>query len=152
MRHFGNSYKLSVHTGSDKFGVYPLALKHTGGLVHVKTAGTSYLEALRVMAVVNPDRFREVLDFAREHYERDRVTYHVSAQLNKVPAASDLSDEQLPDLLNQFDARQVLHVTFGSVLDTYGDQLRAMLKAHEADYSEAIKMHFDRHLTAFRKS
>jgi tagaturonate epimerase len=151
MRHFGNSYKLSVHTGSDKFGVYPLALKHTGGLVHVKTAGTSYLEALRVMALVKPALFREVLDFARERYERDRVTYHVSAQLNKVPAASDLSDAQLPDLLNQFDARQVLHVTFGSVLDTYGDQLRAMLKDHEAEYHATIKTHFDRHLAAFRK-
>ena len=151
MRHFGNSYKLSVHTGSDKFGVYPLALKHTGGLVHVKTAGTSYLEALRVMAVVNPMLFREVLDFARERYERDRVTYHVSALLDKVPPAANLSDAQLPDLLNQFDARQVLHVTFGSVLDTYGNQLRAMLKDHEAEYRDAIKTHFDRHLAAFRK-
>jgi len=35
MRYFGNSYKLSVHTGSDKFGVYPIALKHTGGCVPV---------------------------------------------------------------------------------------------------------------------
>jgi hypothetical protein len=151
MRHFGNTYKLSVHTGSDKFGVYPLALKHTGGLAHVKTAGTSYLEALRVMAVVKPDLFRTVLDFARGRYERDRVTYHVSAQLEKVPASSKLSDAQLPDLLNQFDARQVLHVTFGSVLDTYGDQLRAMLKEHESEYRDAIKAHFDRHLAAFRK-
>jgi hypothetical protein len=152
MHYFGDKYKLSVHTGSDKFGVYPLALKHTGGLVHVKTAGTSYLEALRVMAVVKPDLFRQVLDFARGRYERDRVTYHVSAQLDKVPTSADLSDAQLPDLLNQFDARQVLHVTFGSVLDTYGDQLRAMLKEHGGEYRDAIKAHFDRHLAAFRKS
>ncbi|HLA43384.1 MAG TPA: tagaturonate epimerase family protein, partial [Aggregatilineales bacterium] len=54
MRYFGNSYKLSLHTGSDKFGVYPIAMQHTGGLVHLKTAGTSYLEALRVMANVHP--------------------------------------------------------------------------------------------------
>jgi hypothetical protein len=37
------------------------------------------------------------------------------------------------------------------VLDTYGDQLRAMLKEHESEYRDAIKAHFDRHLAAFRK-
>lgn len=149
MRHYGNSYKLSLHTGSDKFGVYPIAMKYTGGLVHLKTAGTSYLEALRVMSNIDIPFFREVLDFARGRYEEDRKSYHVSAILGKVPAAADLSDGQLPDLLNQFDARQVLHVTFGSVLDHYGDRLQAMLAAHESEYDAAIKAHFDKHLAAF---
>jgi len=149
MRHFGNSYKLSLHTGSDKFGVYPAAVQHTNGLAHLKTAGTSYLEALRVMALVQAELFREVLDFARSRYEEDRKTYHVSAVLDKVPEASTLSDEQLPDLLNQFDARQVLHVTYGSVLDTFGDDLKNMLKTHETAYHAGLKKHFDRHLAAF---
>jgi len=149
MRAQGNSYKLSLHTGSDKFGVYPIAMRHTGGLVHLKTAGTSYLEALRVMSNIDAPFFRAVLDFARSRYEEDRKSYHVSAVLDKVPAAADLSDAQLPDLLNQFDARQVLHVTFGSVLDHYGDRLQAMLAAHEKEYDAAIKAHFDRHLAAF---
>lgn len=150
MRHFGNRYKLSLHTGSDKFGVYPLAIKHTGGLVHLKTAGTSYLEALRVMAQVDPDLFREVLDFSRSRYEADRVTYHVSAILDKVPSAAELTDDQLPDLINQFDARQVLHVTYGSVLDTFDDALSNLLKQHEAAYHQGLKQHFDRHLESFK--
>src|SRR5690606_34105975 len=37
-------YKLSLHSGSDKFSVYPAIAEATGGLVHLKTAGTSYLE------------------------------------------------------------------------------------------------------------
>jgi len=49
-RYFGG-YKLSLHSGSDKFSVYPVVARHTGGAVHLKTAGTSYLEALRVMAL-----------------------------------------------------------------------------------------------------
>jgi hypothetical protein len=151
MRYFDNSYKLSLHTGSDKFGVYPIAMKHTDGLVHLKTAGTSYLEALRVMAVVEPDMFRQVLDFARSRYETDRATYHVSGELDKVSAANQLSDAELPDLLNQFDARQVLHVTFGSVLDTYGDALQDMLKAHADAYRNGLKAHFDRHLEALKR-
>lgn len=150
MRHFGQSYKLSLHTGSDKFGVYPLALKYTGGRVHLKTAGTSYLEALRVMAVVDPPLFRQVLDLARARYADDRRTYHVSADVSQVPAASALTDAQLPDLLNQFDARQVLHVTFGSVLDTFGAALSRMLKQHEAAYHAGLQAHFARHLASFK--
>ena len=152
IRYFGNRYKLSLHTGSDKFGVYPIAMRHTNGLVHLKTAGTSYLEALRLMASVNPVLFRQVLDFARERYETDRKTYHVSALLDRVPAAQLLNDADLPGLLDQFDARQVLHVTFGSVLDRFGVELAEMLRAHRAAYTDYIKRHFDKHLNAFRQT
>lgn len=150
VRRFGNAYKLSLHTGSDKFGVYPIAIKHTGGLVHLKTAGTSYLEALRVAASVDPALFRRILDFARDRYETDRKTYHVSATLDKVPASAELSDDQLTGLLDQFDARQVLHVTFGSVLDTFGDELRALLHDNGETYTAYLERHFARHLEAFR--
>ena len=43
---------------------------------------------------------------------------YVSARLEKVPSAVTLADADLPLLLEQFDTRQVLHVTFGSVLTT----------------------------------
>src|SRR4030042_3600893 len=36
-------YKLSLHTGSDKFSVYPIFARETGGLCHIKTAGTSWV-------------------------------------------------------------------------------------------------------------
>jgi len=148
MRRFG-PYKLSLHSGSDKFTVYPLAVKHAEGFVHLKTAGTSYLEALRVWAQVDPAAFREVLDFSRARYDSDRATYHVSADLARVPPDDALTDDELPGLLDQFDARQVLHVTFGSVLDRYGDQLHAMIAANESTYHAALKRHFVRHITPF---
>lgn len=148
MRHIGG-YKLSLHSGSDKFSVYPLAARHTGGAVHLKTAGTSYLEALRVWAECDPAGFRAVLDFARARYEADRASYHVSADLRDVPAAGTLEDGALPGLLDQFAARQVLHVTFGSVLDQYGERLRAVLRAHEGRYHALLRGHFARHLDPF---
>ena len=40
---FGN-YKMSLHSGSDKFAVYPAFARHTKGLLHVKTAYTDNLE------------------------------------------------------------------------------------------------------------
>jgi hypothetical protein len=148
MRHFGE-YKLSLHSGSDKFTVYPMAARHARGLVHLKTAGTSYLEALRVWAEVDPATFREVLDFARSRYDTDRATYHVSADLQNVPAAAELADAALPGLLDQFDARQVLHVTYGSVLDQYGQRLHAMLACSEDRYYALLERHFARHLEPF---
>jgi hypothetical protein len=151
IRHFGNRYKLSLHTGSDKFGVYPVAMRHTRGLLHLKTAGTSYLEALRVMASVDPALFRQVMRLACDRYAEDRRTYHVSADLRKVPPVEMMTDTDLPALLNHFDARQALHVTFGSVLDQFNAALRAMLHTHSAAYHAALKTHFDRHLAALRR-
>lgn len=149
MGHFGDSYKLSLHTGSDKFSVYPLAARHARGRVHLKTAGTSYLEALRLIATVEPALFRRILHFARERYDTDRKTYHVSALLERVPFVAELHDDQLPGLLDQFDARQVLHVCFGSVLDKFGPELHHLLKAHQSAYDSYLKRHFERHLEAF---
>ena len=148
MRHFG-SYKLSLHSGSDKFSVYDLLARHAGNLVHVKTAGTSYLEALRVTARLKPEFFRQVLDFSRGRYETDRASYHVSAELARVPPAANLGDQALAGLLDDFHARQVLHVTFGSVLAEFGRELKALLVEFEAEYSDGLQKHFKRHLNPF---
>jgi hypothetical protein len=142
-------YKLSIHSGSDKFSIYPIIAELTGGLVHLKTAGTSYLEALRTIARVDPPFFREILSLAQERYETDRATYHVSAELDRVP---DVDDAGLPGLLDQFDARQVLHVTFGSVVDAFGERLLATLRAHDDIYDALLEAHFRRHLLPFARS
>ena len=151
MQYIGG-YKLSLHSGSDKFSVYPLAVRHAGKLVHLKTAGTSYLEALRVIAEVDPAFFREILGFSRNRYDDDRASYHVSARKDNVPLPADVADADLPDLLDQFDARQVLHVAYGSVLDRYGRQLHAVLEQHEARYIAVLERHFARHIAPFRQA
>jgi len=148
MDHF-DGYKLSIHTGSDKFSIYPIIARYAHGRVHVKTAGTSYLEALRIVAKQRPDLFRAMLDDARAHFMHDRKTYFLDAQLDKVPATNALSDADLPDLLEQFDTRQVLHVTFGTLLDIHGAALHALIAAHEDDYRAGLERHFTRHLSPF---
>lgn len=147
MHHFG-SYKLSIHTGSDKFSIYGIIARHTQGRVHVKTAGTSYLEALRV-AAQNPVMFRRMLDLARARFAKDRQTYFLDAQLSRVPDNGALTDMALPDLLEQFDARQVLHVTFGSILDEFGPGFHDFIAQHETEYQAALEAHFSRHIRPF---
>jgi len=155
-RYFG-PYKLSLHSGSDKFSIYPIVARLTGGLVHLKTAGTSYLEALRTIAALDPALFRAIYAFARERYPIDRASYHVSASLERAPLPQALADADLPTLLEQFDARQILHVTFGSVLTArtadgrprFYDDFMALLRAHPEAYAANLEAHFRRHLRPF---
>lgn len=153
-RQFG-PYKLSLHSGSDKFSIYPAAARQTGGLVHLKTAGTSYLEALRTIAGLDSGLFREIYAFARERYETDRVSYHVSAQLVRAPLPEGVSDWQA--VLDQFDARQILHVTFGSVLKErlpggktrFFERMMGLLQSNGEAYADNLERHFIRHLSPF---
>ncbi|HOX08777.1 MAG TPA: tagaturonate epimerase family protein [Planctomycetota bacterium] len=147
-------YKLSIHSGSDKFSVYPLAAEAARGLVHVKTAGTSYLEALRTLASgADCGLFREILKFAIERYEEDKKSYHVSAQLGKVPRPERLKDAELAEVLEQFDARQALHVTFGSVLNTgsFKPRLVRALADNEEMHYGILARHLGRHAAPFAR-
>lgn len=139
-------YKLSLHSGSDKFAVYAILAENTQGLFHIKTAGTSYLEALRVMAVKEPQFFREILALARERFPQDRASYHISAVFDNVPLPDALKDDELPGLLDQTDTRQVLHVTFGSVLTKLGNRLKTSIMTHEEVYYDGLVRHFTKHL------
>jgi hypothetical protein len=150
-------YKLSIHTGSDKFSIYAITVHQTRGLVHLKTAGTSYLEALRTITAVDPAFFRDIYVFAREHFETDRASYLLSASLDHAPLPESVKDADLPALLNQFDAREILHATFGSVLTErspeghlrFYDHLMELLRANPDAYASNLEAHFVRHLEPF---
>ena len=144
-------YKLSLHSGSDKFSVYDALARQAGELVHVKTAGTSYLEALRTIAALDAGLFREIYVFARHHFEEDRATYIVSGTLEKAPAPDGLADSDIPALLDEWNARQVLHVTFGSVLQRFADRLLALLRAHPEAYEANLERHLGRHVAPFAR-
>src|SRR5262249_24971298 len=115
---FCGPYKISVHSGSDKFSVYPIIGRVCGDLLHVKTAGTSYLEALRVVARAAPRLFAEIVAFCRGRFDTDRTSYHISTttrQIGALPAfVGGAEHEGL--YLDDDVGRQLLHVTFGSVL------------------------------------
>jgi tagaturonate epimerase len=142
-------YKLSLHSGSDKFSIFGPAARLAGDLVHLKTAGTSYLEALRTIARLDPDLFRRIYGLANARYGEERASYHVSADLTRVPIVDKLADSELVTILDQFDARQVLHVCFGSILAQYGEEVREALTAHEEVYYGDLQRHFARHLESF---
>ena len=68
-----------------------------------------------------------------------------------------MSDADLPELLNQFDAREIFHVTFGSVLreqtadgkPRFYDRFMGLLRANPEAYAANLERHFLRHLKPF---
>jgi hypothetical protein len=158
-------YKLSLHSGSDKVSMYGPFARATKGRFHVKTAGTSYLEALRVVARHDESLFREIVDFSRGRFETDRATYHLSATLDSAPPASEVSSiQELEKLYLEMwsdvpqgkgftlPGRQILHCTFGSVLtdEKFGPLVKDLLNQHVDTYTEVLDDHFGRHLDALR--
>jgi len=146
-------YKLSIHSGSDKFSIYPIMGRLSGELLHVKTAGTSYLEALRVICLTDKSLFREIVEFCRNRFETDKQSYHVSATLNHVPERID--DPQLEDwYLTNEAGRQILHVTFGSVLvdgqsdrgALFKDLIIENLIKNDQLYREVLHKHLGKHI------
>jgi hypothetical protein len=151
-RHFG--YKLSIHSGSDKFSVFPGIGRETRGIFHVKTAGTNWLEAMRVVAAVDPVLYREVHTYALSAFDEAAKYYHVTTDLNKIPALDTLKDEELPGLFNNNDARQLIHITYGLILNkknpggsyAFKDRLYKLWKEREDVYTEALVKHIGKHL------
>ena len=147
-------YKISVHSGSDKFTAYPIVGRVCGELLHVKTAGTSYLEALRVVARTSTPLFNEIVEFCRGRFATDRHSYHIStteAQVRSLPKFSGPKEE--PVFLDEIPGRQLLHVTFGSVLTNPAlkPKILEALQRHAALHEELLDRHFTKHLSLLTK-
>jgi len=152
-KNFGG-YKLSLHSGSDKFSVYPVFAEKTGGLFHIKTAGTSFLEAVKVVARKNPSLYRQLHRFALERFERDRASYHVTTDISRIPDVDKIPDDKLENLLEHPDSRQLIHITYGSILTAkdregkflFRDRIYETLFNYEDDYYKGVSNHIEKHL------
>ncbi len=152
-RHFG--YKISVHSGSDKFSVFSIVGRLTRGNFHLKTAGTNWLEAMAVVAEHDPALYREIHQYALEYaFEKATAYYHVTTNLNNIPALDTLTDAQLPELFANNDARQLIHITYGLILSEknpdgtfrFKDRLYRDWRVYAEEYAQRLERHIGRHL------
>ena len=147
-------YKLSLHTGSDKFSVYPIFARETDGLCHIKTAGTSWLEEAKVIAMKDPVLYREIHRFALENFEKDRASYNLTTDLSRIPDINTIADDELVNLFKQNDPRQLIHITYGSILRAkndegkyiFKDRIYRILFEYEEDHYRELSNHIKRHL------
>jgi hypothetical protein len=157
--------KLSVHSGSDKFSVYPLirqaVRKHNAGL-HLKTSGTTWLEELIGLACAGGDGLEIAEDVYSEALERfdelcgpyasvidiDRARLptprEVSAWTGPQYAAALRHDQSCKEYNPHF--RQLLHVGY-KIAAQMGERYTKALRKHENVIAMNVTENmFDRHL------
>ena len=157
--------KLSVHSGSDKFSLYaPIArsLRQFNAGVHLKTAGTTWLEELIGLSEAGPEGLataREVYRGAFEHREELCAPYATvidiaPARLPLPDAVDQWSAEQYAGALRHDQRnplfnphlRQLLHVGY-KIASKMGDRYLEMLVACEASIARNVTGNlYDRHL------
>ncbi len=144
---YGN-YKISVHSGSDKFAVYPTIGRETKGFLHLKTAGTSWLVAVEVIARHDPALYRDMHKCALKNFNAMLALYHITADITRIPALDTLKDAELPALMAMPEARQLLHITYGPILTSdLRERFFSAMHRLEKEYDAAIEKHFDKHLS-----
>jgi tagaturonate epimerase len=167
VRKFGlpANLKLSVHSGSDKFSLYaPIrrALTHTGAGLHVKTAGTNWLEEVIGLAEAGG----EGLALAKEIYgkaldKKDALCAPYAAVIDidaaKLPSTKEVagwSSEQFVSALRHDQScsafnpslRQLIHVGY-KIAAQMGDRYLKMLEACEPTIAKNVTENlYDRHL------
>jgi tagaturonate epimerase len=151
-RFFG--YKLSIHSGSDKFSVFPLIKNATKGKFHIKTAGTNWLEAMRVTAEKDPSLYREIHNFALTAFNEAKKFYHVTTDISKIPDVCAIKNEELPKLFENNDVRQLIHITYGMILNqkkedgsfVFKERLYKLWRQNEDACRNALARHIGKHL------
>ena len=112
----------------------------TRGVAHLTTAGTSWIEALRVVAAHDPALLRDILKLSLQSFEENRASYHLSCDPARIPA--DPRDDQMDALVTDTDSRQVLHVGYGPVLERYGTEIKGLLVDHEDSFVHTLGNYF----------
>lgn len=160
-----DNLKLSLHSGSDKFSIYPamkhLLKKYDKG-IHVKTAGTTWLEEVIGLAMAGG----EALTLAKNIYIKalSRVDelcgpYKtvISIDPGKLPTADEVkswSSEKFVNTLRHIpghpdynpNLRQLIHVGY-KVAAEYGPEYIAHLEKHAALIGRQVTENlFDRHI------
>ena len=156
--------KLSVHSGSDKFSIYPIigdAIRRTDAGVHVKTAGTTWLEELIGLAEAGGDGLglaKEIYANALENVDAMCEPYASVIDIDsaKLPTADEVagwSGDQYANALRHVQEhpefnqhfRQLLHIAFKLAAKEgarYTDLLKANAEVVGKNVTENL---YDRH-------
>lgn len=159
------SLKLSVHSGSDKFSIYrPIgrALKRFGAGVHLKTAGTTWLEELIGLAEAGGEGLKTAQQVYREAWQQREALCAPYATVIDIdpeglPSPEEVDswgsdqyvkalrhDSSCPDY--NLNLRQLLHVGY-KVAAKMGPHFLAMVKECEGTVSRNVTENlYERHL------
>jgi tagaturonate epimerase len=76
----------------------------------------------------DPVHYREIHRVALKIFEKDRPSYNLATNLSRIFDIDTISNDELVNLLEQCDSRQLIHITYGSVLRAKGDEGKYIFK------------------------
>jgi len=163
--HLPANLKLSVHSGSDKFSIYePIcrAIKQTGAGLHLKTAGTTWLEEIIGLASAGGEGLeiaREIYATALGRFDELAKPYATVIDIHpqKLPSlelVNSWTPEQFADALRHVqdcpqynpDFRQLMHVGYKVAAEMGGRYLAALEKFEDVIAKNVTENIFDRHI------
>lgn len=160
------SLKLSIHTGSDKFSLYPgigKIIKRLGCGLHLKTAGTTWLEEVIGLAEAGGSGLelaKKIYDQAYGRFEELSKPYATVIDISKsrLPSPAEVYNWDSAAYISALrhdrknprynrDFRQLIHVGF-KVAAEMGDEYLKALETHKSHISRNVTTNlFERHLT-----
>ncbi len=159
-----NNLKLSVHSGSDKFSLYPVirhALKKYDAGLHLKTAGTTWLEELIGLCAAADGLaiVKAIYCAALERFEELAQPYAtvIDIDRSRLPDAAEISrwdGEQMAQALRHDQGcphfnphlRQLLHVSFKIAAELGNAYLHALDLHREIIHENVRHNLFERHI------
>ncbi|MFO7295263.1 MAG: tagaturonate epimerase family protein [Clostridia bacterium] len=136
-------YRLSLHSGSDKFSIYRIFNEATQHNFHIKTSGTSWLQALNVIHQKDRQLFKELYSIALDNLEESKKAYKISIYRQDFHEGLDLDD---PNTLQNPKVKQLLHISYGVLLDEKRREIYNVLNQHEAEHYKYISDNIRKHL------
>ncbi|MBQ1865345.1 MAG: hypothetical protein II151_00305 [Bacteroidales bacterium] len=167
VKEFGlqDNLKLSIHSGSDKFSIYPIMgdmLRKHGKGIHIKTAGTTWLEENIGLALADPKALVLAKRIYKEALSRmDELTIPYAAVIdvdrNALPSPEEVDKwdaetyartmrHNPSDPLFNSSFRQLIHVSY-KIAAELGDEFLGSLERHADVIAEQISANLcDRHI------
>ena len=146
-------YKISVHSASDKFSAYPVIADNLKGAAHIKTSGTNWLCALKVIAELDPSLYRKLHTYSYRVFNTAKAYYHVTPDFTDINDIVLLKDRELYKIFANPNDRQVLHIAYGEILkvEEYRKGIYDILNANIEKYWDELESHIGRHLNLLGK-
>ena len=160
-----DNLKLSVHSGSDKFSIYPeiqrIITKYDKG-IHVKTAGTTWLEEVIGLAVSGGEALKAAKSIYAQALSRQEelcAPYAdvIDIKADQLPSAEEVntwSSEKFANTLRHIpgqpdynaNLRQLIHVGY-KIASEMGTYYTDLLKANKEVIGQCVEENiYERHL------
>jgi hypothetical protein len=145
IKSLGN-YRISLHSADDKFKIFKPFKKIMGDKFHIKTSGTTWMESLRTIAQTNTDLFKLILDLTVSKAEENSKAYYIKLDYKKI---NDLLKSKIfEDLIDIKESRQLLHVSYGTIIKKYRNIITEVLLLNEDRYFKNIENNYKKHFEA----